>query len=384
MKFLLDSNIFIPLEPASPADIEEGTAPASELVRLIAASEHQYFIHPASAKDIRKDRDSDRREMRQILFQKYPQLPCPPEITPQIESTIGKVHPDTNDWVDHQLLAAIVQNAVDFLVTEDQGIHKKAIKLGVGDRVVTIPAAISILQGLFDKVPSELPAVLATKAHQLNESDPIFESLRKDYEGEKFDAWLKKCKLEHRDAWVVKGVRSDYAAIMIVNHEKEFTYRDLGMNGKILKVCTFKVSEKYPEHKYGELLLKTAFDYYAKNKYDWLFLEVHPKHEHLLGYLEDFGFENAGQKGHTGEYVLSKPMLARQKDRETMEPLAFHIRYGPFEAKICDKPCFAIPIQPVYHGMLFPELEEQTALFAGKTPFGNSIRKAYLCHSNIR
>ncbi len=220
MKFLLDSNIFIPLEPASLSDIEDGTALASEFVRLIAASEHKYYIHPATFKDIGNDRDLDRRALRQILIRKYPELPSPPKIPGQIESIPGRVQSDTSDWVDHQLLAALVQNAVDFLVTEDQGIHKNAKKLGVCDRVATIPTAISIVHGLSDNVPPELPAVLATKAHQLNESDPIFESLREDYDGDNFDAWLKKCKLEHRDAWVVMGHRSDYSAIMIVKHEK--------------------------------------------------------------------------------------------------------------------------------------------------------------------
>ncbi len=157
------------------------------------------------------------------------------------------------------------------------------------------------------------------------------------------------------------------------------------MTGKILKICTFKVSEKYSEHKYGELLLKTAFEYSVENKYDWLFLEVFPKRAHLIEYLEDFGFEKTGQKRNSGENVLSKPMVVRESDRDTMDPLAFHIRYGPYEARIRGNPCFAIPLQPPYHKMLFPELEKvQMELFAGRTPFGNSIRKAYLCNAQSR
>jgi len=384
VKFLLDTNIFIPLEPTSFDDIEEGTGLASELLRLFASSAHQHYIHPAISKDIGRDTDLKRKALRQILLKKYPELPEPPPIPSQMESSLGQVLPDTNDWVDHQLLAAVTQDAVDFLVTEDVGIHRKAKKLGISDRVATIPTAISIIHGLFDTVPPELPAVQATKAHLLNKEDPIFESLRADY-GSEFDGWLVKCKREHRDTWIVMGNQSDYAAIMIVNQEQDPKYRNHGMSGKILKLCTFKVSEKYNEQKYGELLLKTIFEYSRRNQYEWLFLEVFPKQEHLIGYLEDFGFEKTGGKSDKGEFVLSKPMVVDESDRTTMEALPFHVRYGPYEAKISNNLCFAIPIKPAYHRLLFPELEKgQIDLFAGRTPFGNSIRKAYLCHAQSR
>ena len=68
MKFLLDTNIVIPLEPTSQTDIEPTTIPATELLRLLAAYSHDIFVHPASVDELRRDRDATRRGMREILL----------------------------------------------------------------------------------------------------------------------------------------------------------------------------------------------------------------------------------------------------------------------------------------------------------------------------
>ena len=77
-------------------------------------------------------------------------------------------------------------------------------------------------------------------------------------------------------------------------------------------------------------------------------------------------------------------MTCKDKENIFLEPFEFHTRFGPFIFKVKDIDKYIVPIQPKFHKLLFPEGEKQSSIFQGEHPFGNSLRKAYLCHSNIR
>lgn len=117
MKFLIDTNIFIPLEPTEYDDLENNTILATDFDRLSAKAQQQLFLHPAQIIDISKDSDERRRHIREIQFKKYPILSNPPNISEELEKIIGKATHGTNDWVDNQLLASLKSDAVDYLVT---------------------------------------------------------------------------------------------------------------------------------------------------------------------------------------------------------------------------------------------------------------------------
>jgi L-amino acid N-acyltransferase YncA len=378
VKFLIDTNIYIPLEPASFDNLDAATPEVSKFLRLTSEAGHQVYVHPNMRLDFQRDVNENRRRLREILFVKYPCLPNPPSISSKLANILGHAEPGSNDWVDHHLLAALEADAVDYLVSEDLDLHRKAARLSLQARVATVDEAISIIQSLFDITPPPPPAVQATVPHELNEHEPIFESFRRDYPN--FDSWLRKCKREHRQTWVIR-VDGSLAAICIVKQEESLGY---DKKGKILKICTFKVSEKYSGLRYGELLLKTIFDYAQDNKYEWIYITVFDKYKNLIDLLQDFGFQDEGNRTELGEIILTKPMKFSEADRDSMEPLAFNIRYGPFAAKVKDVPSFVIPIQPRYHQLLFPEAEKQVELWPGAHPFGNSIRKAYLSNAPIR
>ena len=379
MKFLIDTNIFIPLEPASTTDLQAVTPVATEFVQLIFKAGHQLYVHPTVRVDIQRDVNDERIKLRELLLNKYPCLPNPPNIPSWLEDILGHAEPKTNDWVDHHLIAALAADAVDFLVTEDRRLRQKAKRVNLHNRVVTAAEALSIIEDLFDTTPVPPPAVRNVKAHVLNADDPIFQSFREDYPN--FDEWLKKCKREHRQTWIIEGKHSRLAAICIVKQEKDVNF---GLVGKILKICSFKVSEEYNGFRFGELLLKTVFTYANTNNYNWIYVTVLEKHNELIELLEDFGFQKVGSQTELGEVVLTKPMLFTEAERDSLEPLAFNIRYGPFAVKVVGVPIFIIPIRPRYHRFLFPEAEEQLELIPGTLTFGNSIRKAYLSNAAIR
>ncbi|MCP9847708.1 GNAT family N-acetyltransferase [Synechococcus sp. Lug-A] len=379
MKLLLDTNAIIPAEPVSPENIESQSPVVAVLLRLIAEGEHQHFIHPVSIDELEGDQTPSRREARRILVTKYPPLPAPPDtIHESILDKLSDLQQNKHEQADCLLLTCLVVDAVDYLVTEDRGIHRKARQLDIAERVLSISEAVAALRGLLEKIPSPPPAVERVLCHEISDSDHIFNRLRLDYQG--FDNWLKKCKREHRPAWIIKEHGGSYAGICIMKKEAVSEY---GLKCPSLKICTFKVSDQHRGRRYGELLLKAVFNYISSNGIRSTYLTVFDRHSELVRLLEAFGFLQIAVNPN-GESVMAKQFQCTGREIEALSCLDAHIRYGPPFIKLSGNKVFIVPIKPQWHALLFPELTEQTSLFAGAYPFGNSIMKAYLCNSNIR
>lgn len=376
MKFLLDTNVLIPLEPANDGTVAALADPAARLHSLAGRHGHQVFIHPAVHRDIQRDPLSWRNDLRRRQLRKYPLLSEPPAVGASLIQVIGAAADGSNDWVDDQLLAAVHANAVDYLVTEDQGLHRKARRLAIGDRVARVSEAIRLISDLADLPPPPPPEVSAVPAYALNPADPIFDSFRSDYPG--FNDWLGRCQREHRQSWIVRGNRESLAAVVIVNPE---TAPPAPAFGRVLKLCTFKVADDAFGLRYGELLLKVVFDYAVRNHYDWLYITTFEKQGHLIQLLEDFGFSLVPETTGLNELQFVKPMTPGGEGID--DPLAFHVRYGPPHVRADDCNGFVVPIQPRFSDQLFPETEPQFRL-PDPRPYGNAIRKAYLSHASVR
>lgn len=372
MNFLLDTNILIGAEPTSPKDLEEGTAVIADFLKAISLGRHGMWIHPASVSEIRGDKDEARRETRLVLIRKYSELPSPPGLSPRLLSVLSSPMPGSHHHIDMLLLSAVEADAVDYFVTEDERLHKRALRTGLANRVLYAADALATLRGLFPSIPTPPPHVRATVAHELQD-DPIFASLREDYPG--FDSWLTKCKREQRRVWIIEA-RKQYAGLCIVKDEPLPNHSS---SGKALKLCTFKVSDAFRGLRYGELLLKTLFSYLVENNYESVFVDVFPKHEYLLRLFEDFGFHRHETKS-SGEAVMLK-VFRPDAEASSLSALEFNIAFGPHALKMADSRVFVVPIRPQFHRLLFPESEQQLQLKTELHPFSNSIRKAYLCHS---
>ena len=382
MKFLLDTNTVIPAEPTRLTDVEPTTVVVTKLIGLLAEGHHQYYIHPSSSRELAGDRDHDRRTLRQTLLAKYPELPAAPFNAIRVDKVIGTARPGTNDAVDNLLLESILAEAIDYLVTSDVGIHKKATRLGIVSRVVRPEDAIAIIRGLFRTSPDPPPAVELVHCHQLDDNDAIFDSFRSLYGALDFNAWLSRCKRDHRKAWVVRHPQSTaLAAICIVKDESA---REHGLQGSLLKICSFQVAPWARGFRFGELLLKAVFQHVAHNAYDWSYVEVFPEVTDLIALFESFGFDRINPVTSRGEIVLAKPFKFTQDQYDSNVPLEFNRRFGPLAVKTADTDIFLVPIIPKYHDLLFPEEATQTQLFSGRHPFGNSILKAYLCNAQAR
>ena len=131
MKFLLDTNIVIPLEPTTESEYEDTTRTAFEFQNAANRLRQEVFVHPHIRHDIERDKDEKRKKHRLLTLRRYNEIPDVPDLLEQIASKWPEPE-HSNCWVDNHLLSCVFLGICDYLVTEDAGIHKKARHLGVG------------------------------------------------------------------------------------------------------------------------------------------------------------------------------------------------------------------------------------------------------------
>jgi len=380
MRILLDTNVLIYRE-----DDRVLEKSIQELMR--ALSTVQVLIHPASLRDLEGDTDEGRKRVVLSKAGTYLQLAHPPDYRDDHEFLTGVGSTAISEDVDNSVLYAVYRNAVDFLVTEDRGIHKKAKRLGLSDRVMLIADAISSLEeGSAESKMVHPPALKQIPMHNLDLEDPIFDSLRQDY-GE-FDVWLEKRTRDGSPCWVYHKEGGGIGALLAYKEEDEPVDCDPPLP-KVprLKIRLFKVTQL--GQRIGELLVKLSIDYARKKRLDELYLThfVTVPEDHLVQLISNYGFVEVG-KNRRGESIFLKRLVATRDECEDLGPLEIARTFYP---SFCDGSGvrkFLVPIQPKYHLRLFTDYPgRQTTIPEHLGEFiieGNTIRKAYLCHSSSR
>jgi GNAT superfamily N-acetyltransferase len=386
-KLLIDTNVVIGLEDAQPVQ-----SSLAELVRL--SSEHAVglFVDGANYDDVARDKDSTRREVTLTKlgkFQKLRGVPLPDDA--QLVARFGIINTE-NDRSDVRLLRALEAKAVDFLVTQDIGLHRRGERAGLGASVLTVEEALQWLKQTFTAKSVSLPYVVERKAYEISQDHAIFTSLRSEYPG--FDQWFDKCRKQHRDCWVLE-IEGEIAGLVIRKDEIHAEAGTRHQGPKILKICTFKVQDEFQGEKLGELLLKQVLWFAQHNKYDLAYVTTFPKHAFLIDLLSYYGFEETRELAN-GEMMFEKPVLTGTLPLLVGRALDFdRVHYPRFHDGSSVRK-FCVPIRPNYHCRLFPEIAfgSELPLFPmerfgpmlargqERTP-GNTIRKVYLCRAKI-
>ena len=382
-KLLIDTNVFIGLEDEREVEPEFAT-----LLQLCAQYNIRVFVHERATEDIGRDRDAKRRAISLSKVKKFEQLSrVSAPSNSELAAKFGAIS-KPNDDVDVALLHALDIGLVDFLVTQDEGIHRRARRcvLPLADRVLTVLEAVVWLRGAFEPKEVRLPLVEELPAHAISLNDDIFDSLRDGYPG--FDMWWrKKCVPNHRLCWVV-SIDNEIAGLVVRKEEIHAEAQTRHLGPKILKICTFKVKPKFRGEKLGELLLKQILWFAQMNAFDLVYLTTFDNQMPLIEVLTYYGFDMTGIN-ELGEQVYEKPLGRSVLSPSTNENLFDLVRrnYPRFVARP-PVTTFCIPIQSEFHDILFPELainipKAQGDLF-GRTTLrrpGNTIRKVYLCRS---
>lgn len=355
-------------------------------LRALSLLNADVLVHPESMEELANDPDGDRRDVALSKAQTYPlldPLPAPGE-DPGFLSVFGNPS-DYNEYVDNSLLYAVHRDAVDFLLTEDRGIHKKARQLGIEDRVLSIEEA----HGMFkrdatDEQVGSPPAIREEPVHNLSVDDPLFDSLREDYP--EFDDWFRRISRQGRRCWVNYNEDDSLGAVLIFKTENEpiDSVPPLPARER-LKISTLKATRL--GFKIGELFIKLSVDYAVKNGLDELYLTHFTREEdYLVDLIAEYGFEKKAVN-RRGEDVFVKELFPDEERVKSFPSPEISKRFYPSLYDGEDVKKFVVPIRPEYHNRLFTDYtERQSTISEHQGEFvveGNTIKKAYLCHSRI-
>jgi hypothetical protein len=378
LRFLLDTNVLIPLHD-SMIVLEPSL---THFVRLCGAHGHQLLYHPASVQDIQRDPNPERRARTLARLPQFTMLQAGPACPWNTPNT------SPNDACDNEILWALQQNAAHALVTEDQGLHRKAKERGLSERVYFIQSAEDWLSRLHEPGTVILPNIEDVELHTLTPQlgQPFFTSVRASYPD--FDAWFRRIAREGRRAWIYRPPgQAEIQAICIYTVQTDEAVTDDGqvLDGDALKLCTFKVGESVRGRKIGELFLRAAFKYATIHRCEHIFLHANPEQqEHLTALIEDFGFSQFGIYRGDAVFVKEQP---RQPPAIRMDAFEYVRRFYPHYMGGIDVEKFLVPIEPRFHRILFPDWQSPgQALPAGhpQQHVGNAIKLAYLSHAPSR
>ncbi len=384
MRVLLDTNIIIDREGEIPVppEVQEFLRQSQELAWMIV-------VHPLSRTELMRDLNELRREKQLSKIAAYPLLSQPPN--PRTDASFMQLMgtpSSPNDEVDIALLFAVKADAVDFLITNDQGIHRKAKRCNIESRVLTSDDAVTIIRTQrVDYSLTSPPSIVLTPVHNLDLEDPIFEELKSDYPT--FDDWWAKISREGREAWIYQRDDDSLGAVLILKVEDGNIDCDQPFpQNKRVKICTLVVT--YTGYRIGELFIKLAVEFCVKNRIDEIYLTHFTKEkDYLVNLISEYGFSKICEKHEYGkpeEVFLKK--LTFTGSIENRE-LAWDIASKYYPSFYCGSHVskYLVPIRPDYHERLFLGFKQQLTLpeILGELEIpGNTIDKAYLCNSIIR
>jgi RimJ/RimL family protein N-acetyltransferase len=374
LTFLIDTNIFVTLEPFGAVGATEPFEEAATFQRRVHEHGHLVALHSETKADIDRDTNDARRKQSLKAVNKYLVL----DNVPASAALLEAFGASENDQVDALIASALEANAAHYLVTEDRDLRQRVARVApaFGPRALSLAEAIELLDQLHPPAPEPPPLVELRPCYSISLDDPIFESIRGDYA--EFDEWFERsCQLGQREAFVIGGGES-LAGICILKDEDDEEY---GLPSRRLKLCTVKVAEPHRRQRYGALLIKAALDNAVRRERTGLYVTVFDHHEALIRLLEDLGFTITPQVTKLGELIMWRPLLPPPEAASELDGFEFNRRYGPYNLKL-DAPMHIIPIQPQWEERLFPEGRLQLEIIGENAACGNDLRKAYLSHAS--
>ena len=186
MKALLDTNIIIHREANKIVSQDIGI-----LYRWLDRGQYTKCIHSATITEVKKNPNKETVDLFLVKLESYEVIEIPSPLQDEVKTVSEQFDTTDNDKVDTVLLNEVFVGRVDILITEDKKIHKKALELGIQDKVFTID---SFLEKTFAEHPElvnyKVLNVQKLKFGKIDLNDTFFNSLKEDYAG--FDKWFIK------------------------------------------------------------------------------------------------------------------------------------------------------------------------------------------------
>lgn len=371
-RILIDTNIIIHREASRVLNKDIGL-----LFNWLDKLHYEKCVHPLSLEEISAYQDEQVVNTMKIKIDNYNLLKTESKDDDKILE-IRSTDKSQNDFIDTSILKELYNGRVDYLLTEDRGIHRKAKLLGVSERVYKI-------DDFLEKAIAENPElkdydVLAVKKEyfgNVNLNDDFFDSFKQDYR--EFPNWFNR--KADKISYICKTDNKIRAFLYLKVENTDEIYSDITPifpRKKRLKIGTFKVTST--GFKLGERFLKIIFDNALQYRVEEIYVTIFNKREEqnrLVLLLEDWGFKFWGTKKTSNgiEQVYIKdflPIVNIQNPKSTF----------PFISRKTSK--WIVPIYPKYHTELFPDSylnNESPQDFLENEPHRNAIKKIYISRS---
>lgn len=367
-RFLLDTNIIVQRESVNNCCSE---------INLVYQSIDKFkgtkLYHSVTEKELSGYKDELIKKAMITKLNSYEKLSESTICDDYFKQIVFPFGNDKNSENDNEILYQVYSGRVDFLITEDRGILKKAKELYLRDRVMSSNEFLTTIEKQNPSlIDYDALSVSLIKIGSLNIDDHFFDSLREDYGGVAFNQWLMK-KAES-DAYVFKNNEGIQGFLYLKTEDKDEDYSDFNPTLKPkrrLKIGTFKINST--GIRLGERFLKIIFDNALKRDVDEIYVTMFGnKRKEVVGLknlMEKWGFVKKGTKKN-GEIYLVKDM--RNYD-DTKNP--------KFNYPLIKKNCSIsfLPIVARYHTKLFPDLHlknENATFFDGACSY--AIEKIYV------
>ncbi len=371
---LLDTNIIIKRESSNNASFE-----VSKLFNWFDKKSVRKFVHPLCKKEIASYKDEEVKKIMLTKLNSYEILPTFPVSTDYLFDKVTSLFSnDINGQIDNSLLKEVYNDNVGLLVTDDNLILKKSEELYIRDKVLSSAELLEKFETMFPQnIEYKMLAVKLKRFEEVNLENSFFDTLREDYEGQKFDQWFKKKGVEK--AYVFEDKEGELKGFLYLKLEAEneadyLTITPILSPKKRLKIGTFKIESS--GIRLGERFLKIIFDNAIQNNVEEIYVTLfeHKRDEvkQLKSLMELWGFTKHGYKNKNGELVLVKSL----KDYDASKSPKFNypvIDINPNK--------FFLPIMAKYHTDLFPDKilkSEDMHLYEDNLAHRYAIEKIYL------
>lgn len=369
MKALLDTNIIIHREANKIVSQDIGI-----LYRWLDRGQYTKCIHSATIEEVKKNPNKETVDLFLVKLESYEVIDIPSPLQDEVKNMSDQFDTTDNDIVDTVLLNEVFVGRVDILITEDKKIHKKALELGIQDKVFTID---SFLEKTFAEHPElvnyKVLNVQKLKFGKIDLNDTFFDSLKEDYVG--FDKWF--IKKYDEEAYITinsnNGMLLSFLYLKVEDENENYSNINPQFSPKRrLKIGTFKVISN--GFRLGERFMKIIFDNALKNHVQEIYVTVYdkrPEQRRLIDLLEQWGFVLWGTKGE-GELVYVRD-FSPKFDIENLKACFPYISKG--------KNAYIVPIYPEYHTELLPDSilnTESPEEFIEDFPHRNCINKVYV------
>lgn len=371
MRVLLDTNIIVHREASKVYNKDIGL-----LFNWLDKLHLEKCVHPVTIEEIKTYKDSDVVDTMKIKLENYNVLKTVSQDSSKV-AHLRTTDKNQNDLNDTTILNELINNRVNFLITEDKGLHRKAKFLGIEDKVYKIDSFIEKL--VFENPSLTDYKVLSVKKEyfgNINLNDTFFDSFKEDYA--EFEEWFNSKADKESYICLIEGEVKAFLFLKIENEAENYSnITPIFSPKKRLKIGTFKVTST--GLKLGERFLKVIFDNALINHVDEIYVTIFDKREEqkrLVNLLEEWGFLYWGTKttknGIENVYVRDFSKKTTDNPRECYPYINRNSRV------------FLNPIWPDYHTELFPDsyLNNESPMdYIENQPHRNAIKKIYISRS---